>query len=653
MVIWGELKEEDETISTEDVLDRYKLHYVFVDGAGNKIGNEFVANAPWADSHPVLSGNKIVYYASNELTVNFYTIDANTGSFSKKVYPSLDGNITWNISDHVLRIAGNGPAKSTNGGVFSGFSNDIEKIIIEDGITKISDGVFSGLNKLREVDLAESVEYIEDGVFDRNYYALKKVYVRGKNTAFGEDVFYAGYANIICWPGSVAEQYAKDNKIRYEYFIVPTEITLDRDKLAMLKGESQTLTASIIPVNSFDQSITWESSNPNIATVDSNGVVKAVSGGKTVITARAYGGVEKTCEVTVIVNPETISIGADEHIMYFGNVMTLTVTITPSDVTEKNIIWTSSNTDIATVYNGVVRAKNKFGKTTITAKTVNGLKATYDITVFADNTPGNIFADIKADSWMYTPAKSVYDKGYMTGTGTLEGRVIFSPNTDMNRTMFVQALYSMDGKTAVTYVQKFSDVKESAWYAKAVTWASNNGVVAGNPDGTFGINGKATREQLALMFYKYAVSKDYDVTVKPSTTLDGFTDANKVDSWALTAVKWAVERGIISGKGNASTGYRIDPIGKATRVECAAMMNKFSEIYANEPKLGNEDLEEPLDLPEEEIEDLPVPADETEDVIIDDEEEEDEDVPSEDEKETDEAEADSEEETEVDTEECN
>ncbi|MBR3637283.1 MAG: S-layer homology domain-containing protein, partial [Lachnospiraceae bacterium] len=138
-------------------------------------------------------------------------------------------------------------------------------------------------------------------------------------------------------------------------------------------------------------------------------------------------------------------------------------------------------------------------------------------------------------------------------------------------------------------------------------------------------------------------------------TLDGFTDAKKVDSWALTAVKWAVERGIISGKGNASAGYRIAPTEKATRVECAAMMNKFSEIYANAPKMGIEDIEEPLALPEEEIEDLPVPADETEDVIIDDEEDEteDEDVPSEDEKETDEAEADSEEETAVDTEECN
>ena len=351
------------------------------------------------------------------------------------------------------------------------------------------------------------------------------------------------------------------------------------------------------------------------------------------------------------VNPTSIKLDRTSATMYYGNEMTVTATLTPSDVTVTTINWTSSNPAVATVSNGVVKAKSA-GKTSITAKTVNGLTATCDITVFADNVPGNIFADIKADSWMYAPAKSVYDKGYMTGTGTLDGRVLFSPNTDMNRTMFVQALYSMDGKPAVTYVQKFSDVKESAWYAKAVTWASNNGIVAGNPDGTFGINGKATREQLALMFYKYAVSKGFNVDIKPSTTLDGFADANKVDSWALTAVKWAVERGIISGKGNASAGYRIAPTEKATRVECAAMMNKFSEIYANAPKLGEEDLEEPLALPEEEIEDLPVPADETEDVIID-EEEEDEDVPSEDEKETDEAESDSEEEAEVDTEECN
>ena len=364
---------------------------------------------------------------------------------------------------------------------------------------------------------------------------------------------------------------------------------------------------------------------------------------------------------TSSVKPTSIKLNKTSATMYYGDEMTLTATLEPSNVTEKTITWTSSNPAVATVNNGVVKAKSA-GKTTITAKTVNGLTATCNITVFADNVAGNIFADIKADSWMYNPAKSVYDKGYMTGTGTLDGRVLFSPNTDMNRTMFVQALYSMDGKPAVTYVQKFSDVKESAWYAKAVTWASNNGVVAGNADGTFGVNGKATREQLALMFYKYAVSKGFDVSIKPSTTLDGFSDSKKVDSWALTAVKWAVERGIISGKGNASTGYRIAPTEKATRVECAAMMNKFSEIYANAPKLGDEDLEEPLALPEEEIEDLPVPSDETEDVIIDEDEEikddeikddeiKDDDVPSKDETDADDVDENSEVENSADTEE--
>ena len=234
-----------------------------------------------------------------------------------------------------------------------------------------------------------------------------------------------------------------------------------------------------------------------------------------------------------------------------------------------------------------------------------------------------IFADIKADTWQYKAAKSVYDKGYMTGTGEVDGKIVFSPNTNINRSQFVVALYSMDGKPETEYEQKFFDVKSSAWYAKQVTWASNNGIVAGNPDGTFGVNGKATREQLALMFYKYAMYKNYDVSVSPSTTLDSFTDAGKVDSWAVTAVKWAVERGIISGKGNAKDGYRIDPIKGATRIECAAMMNKFDSVYSD-VKLVLEAEEEPLALPMEEIEDVPIPEEEMED-IVDEEDSEEED----------------------------
>ena len=432
--------------------------------------------------------------------------------------------------------------------------------------------------------------------------------------------------------------------IKNELF--PNGIGLSYDSLTIQKGESRIITPTVNPSNADDKSVVWSSSNTAVATVDKNGNVKGVSAGNANITATTINGISKTIPVKVIVNPSSITLNKSTADLVFGQNLTLTPTLSPSDVTEKTITWVSSNTKVATVNNGKVKATGA-GEAKITAKTSNGLTASCIVSVMADHNPDNIFADVKYDSWMYNPAKAVYDKGYMTGTGSFGGKVLFSPNTDMNRTMFVQALYSMDGKPEVTYEQKFNDVKESAWYAKAVTWAANNGVVSGNPDGSFGINGKATREQMALMLYKYAVYKKYDVSVKETTTLDSFTDANKVDSWALTAVKWAVERGIISGKGNASAGYRIDPTGKATRVECAAMMNKFSEIYANPPKMGDEDLEEPLALPEEEIEDLPLPADETEDVIID-EDVDDENDPSKNEADMNEEEINPEEDSEVD-----
>ena len=82
-------------------------------------------------------------------------------------------------------------------------------------------------------------------------------------------------------------------------------------------------------------------------------------------------------------------------------------------------------------------------------------------------------------------------------------------------------------------------------------------------------------------------------------------------------MKWAVERGIISGKGNATAGYRLDPTKGATRAECAAMMNKFDEVYSKSLKTEDEDLEEPLALPMEETEDIAVPEEETEHIIED------------------------------------
>ena len=409
--------------------------------------------------------------------------------------------------------------------------------------------------------------------------------------------------------------------------IVPNGIGLNYDSLKLKKGESRTLVATVTPANAEDKTVTFSSSNPSVASVTASGVVKAVAAGSANITARTINGISKTIPVKVIVEPTKVTLNKSSATIYYGDSLSLSATLIPSDVTEKTITWTSSDSAVATVNNGTVKATGKkAGVTIITAKTVNGLTAKCEVTVYADNNSSNKFADIKYGSWQYDAAKAVYDKGYMTGKGDLGSRVLFSPNTDINRSQFVVALYSMAGKPAVSYKQQFSDVASDDWYASAVTWATNNGIVAGNPNGTFGVNGKATREQLALMFYKYAKYKKYDVSIKASTNLNGFTDAAKVDSWALDAMKWAVERGIISGKGNATEGYRLDPTKGATRIECAAMMNKFDEVYKNALKAGTEDIEEPLALPTEEMEEAPVPEEEIEEVMDEEEEIEEEDV---------------------------
>ena len=343
------------------------------------------------------------------------------------------------------------------------------------------------------------------------------------------------------------------------------------------------------------------------------------------------------------VNPESITMGVSSWTMAKGKSALLGATLLPKNVTETAVTWTSSNPAVAVVASSgeisrvsIAQIDGKgVGTAVITATTVNGLTATCEVTVLIDDVKDNIFADVVYDSWQYKAAKSVYEKGYMTGKGTLGGKVVFSPDTDINRSQFVVALYSMAGKPSVTYHQQFDDVKESDWYAKAITWAADNGIVAGKGN-KFDISGQATREQLALMFYKYAKYKNYDVSIKASTNLDKFTDAAKVDSWALDAVKWAVERGIITGKGNAETGLRIDPLKGATRAECAAMMNKFDEVYSGGLKAAFEEEEEPLALPAEDMEEAPAPEEEIEDTIDDEDEIDEEDIIDEEDKDSEE-----------------
>ena len=181
------------------------------------------------------------------------------------------------------------------------------------------------------------------------------------------------------------------------------------------------------------------------------------------------------------------------------------------------------------------------------------------------------FTDVPTGAWYVSAVQYAYDNGIMTGKTATN----FAPNANLTRAEFATVLYSQAGKPAVTYRPIFKDVAQGAWYTSSVLWAYDNGIVSGYANGSFGTSDKITREQLALMMYKYAQTKGYDTTADDSI-LSSFSDEAAISSWARKAIQWATSHGIMSGKGNGADGKpMLDPKGNATRAECAAMIKKL------------------------------------------------------------------------------
>ena len=158
-------------------------------------------------------------------------------------------------------------------------------------------------------------------------------------------------------------------------------ITLDKDTLTLPIGGTDTLTAFITPSDATDKNVAWSSKDDSVATIDENGVVNAVAAGSTVITATTSdGGFTAECVVTVTDNTpdeDTVSVNGitldhKKLTLKIGDKNTLTALVTPSNATDKRVIWSSKDDSVATVdKNGVVSAVAA-GSTVITAKTMDG-----------------------------------------------------------------------------------------------------------------------------------------------------------------------------------------------------------------------------------------------------------------------------------------
>ena len=174
---------------------------------------------------------------------------------------------------------------------------------------------------------------------------------------------------------------------------------------------------------------------------------------------------------------------------------------------------------------------------------------------------GGTFRDVSDNAWYADAVDYVYDNGLMNGTTA----VTFSPNSPMTRAMLVTVLHRAAGSPAVTNAAAgFSDVASDAYYASAVAWASANGIVTGYGSGRFGSNDPVSRAQIAAILWRYAGSPT-------SSAGQDFADEGSIPAYASAAVDWARANGVVNG----TTGNRFDPNGSATRAQVATILRNY------------------------------------------------------------------------------
>lgn len=192
-----------------------------------------------------------------------------------------------------------------------------------------------------------------------------------------------------------------------------------------------------------------------------------------------------------------------------------------------------------------------------------------DVTISATFSRGTLpFTDVKSTDWFYDAVSFTYNMGIMDGVETNK----FSPSTTITRGMVVTMLWRMAGEpyASGTY---FDDVSYGRYYTTAVAWSARNNIIEGSGANTFGVNDPITREQLAVILYRYAKYMNYSTT---TSSLYGYDDANKVSSWAKDAMGWAVRNGVIGGVTNTTLCSN----NTATRAEVAQMFMNFYD-FAN------------------------------------------------------------------------
>lgn len=181
--------------------------------------------------------------------------------------------------------------------------------------------------------------------------------------------------------------------------------------------------------------------------------------------------------------------------------------------------------------------------------------------------PESAFTDVRKLAWYYEDVYKAFDYGLMSGSGDE-----FNPDQESMRCQAIQTIYNMAGNPLVSYSEVFDDVKQNYWYANAVTWGVNTGVVIPEADGMFEPTGYISREEVIVFLYRYMGSPEVE-----GDQLSSFADAEQVSDYAKKAMQWAIEEDIL-----VTRDKKLRPLDTATRAELASLaVHCYEQLMAN------------------------------------------------------------------------
>ena len=282
-----------------------------------------------------------------------------------------------------------------------------------------------------------------------------------------------------------------------------SQIALDATTATLYTNETLQLNATVTPNDATNKSVAWTSSNPTVASVDQNGLVTALSTGSATITVAAQdgSGIENSCVVTVKQHVESVSLDQTSTLLFVGETQQLMATISPADATNKNVVWSSSDSAIASVSQSGVVTANGIGSAQITATTEDGgFTAMCEVAVYTlSQTPTHLALSVQRNGVRYYVPQSEYANANLTGC-TKEGVVIISSSGT-----FIYDLYDTFNSTTVIAINSsFLSTLPTQDQAQIIVnnWANINSAVV--LYGGTSVNNKTYWTKTAKSYYSSA-----------------------------------------------------------------------------------------------------------------------------------------------------